>query len=87
MSDVLSALDAAWAKVDALREVRYYATAEEIPPGQVLQLKAGDYTHEAWLFHPDDFGKMQASTPMVRWVHLRDAPPKMPPITVQSFVK
>lgn len=78
----MSVLDDLQAVLDAM-PVLYYGTDDQLPRGRVVMMKETDYTHKAIICHPDDFPGIQHMGIGYRFVHLRDAPLKMPPIPTE----
>lgn len=66
-----------WTLLRDAQVVQYYATFDGVPPGKVLHIAASDWTHECWIFNPDDWSSLPPIAGL-RWMHLRDAPPKWP---------
>lgn len=79
----LDALRAAIERVKSL-DTWHYAESEFVPAGTVLVMRETEYTHRALLFHPGEFEPFRAIAPWVRWVHLRDAPIKLPSLEVSK---
>ena len=73
---ILNDLNAVWDKLEAAKPITYYATSEQVTPGQVFTIKANRGFPELFLFHPDDFARMQKElTRHCRLMHIREWTP------------
>jgi hypothetical protein len=79
MSDVLEAIRRVY---DSL-QVLYYGTDDSLPRGKVFMIKETDWTHKAIICHPDDLPIIRGMGRGCRFVHLRDAPIKIPSIPME----
>ena len=87
MSDGLTmeALQEAIARLEALKPLYYYAETDAVAPGAVIEMRETEWTHRAFLFRTGEFEAFRRQSPSVRWVHLRDAPPKIPPLSAVRY--
>ncbi len=75
MSEILDGILKMKAVLEAMKPVFYYATADDVPRGQILLSEKTKYTPRFFVCHPDDLERIKGEMVGARLVHLREYVP------------